>query len=177
MPSPQTVISWTTEHDHRPAQRTERGRLGCHDRLARLTRALVFARGFVQGCSVVSWNFFGQAYSPMGGFGMNQRPFWVFRAVQLPARIVSAEHRMYGLNYEKTWLERPGRERLRKRATTRLLDEARQLGAHGHHRPVTTVPSITGTSRPLRSRSLAPPSVSGVPSPTSRSRRSSQERS
>ena len=86
--------------------------------------------GFVQGCSVVSWNFYGQSYSPMGGFGMNQRPSGYFEQYSCPHGIVSAEHRMYGMNYEKTWLEETWAGAL-SRATTRLIDEARQLGAHG----------------------------------------------
>jgi uncharacterized protein YbjQ (UPF0145 family) len=79
---------------------------------------------------MVSWNFYGQSFSPMGGFGMNQRPSGYFEQYNCPHGIVSAEHRMYGLNYEKTWLEETWAGAL-DRATTRLLDEARQLGAHG----------------------------------------------
>lgn len=86
--------------------------------------------GFVQGCSVVSWSFLGQGFSPLGGLSMGQRPSGYFEQYPCPHGIVSAEHRMYGLNYEKTWIEQTFHSALRN-ATTRLLEEAKALGAHG----------------------------------------------
>jgi len=87
--------------------------------------------GFVQGVSVVSWNFYGSGFSALGGgFGGNRRPSGYFEQYNCPHGIVSAEHRMYGLNYEKTWIEETWSAALAQ-ATERLLDEARKLGAHG----------------------------------------------
>lgn len=87
--------------------------------------------GFVQGVSVVSWNFYGSGFSALGGgFGNNRRPNGYFEQYNCPHGIVSAEHRMYGLNYEKTWIEETWSAALAQ-ATDRLIDEARRLGAHG----------------------------------------------
>jgi hypothetical protein len=87
--------------------------------------------GFVQGCCVVSWNFYGSNFSVLGGgFAGNRRPTGYFEQYNCPHGIVSAEHRMYGINYEKTWIEETWSAALQL-ATDRLLAEARQLGAHG----------------------------------------------
>lgn len=86
--------------------------------------------GFVQGCSVVSWSFYGMRYSALNlGYGAN-RPSGYFEQYNCPHGIVSAEHRMYGLNYQKTWLEQAWTNAL-EAATARLTDEAARLGAHG----------------------------------------------
>lgn len=86
--------------------------------------------GFVQGCSVVSWSFFGVGYSAMSfGLGAN-RPTGYYEQYSCPHGIVSAEHRRYGLNFQKTWIEQAWTDALHA-ATKRLLSEATQLGAHG----------------------------------------------
>jgi hypothetical protein len=69
--------------------------------------------------------------------------------------MVSAEHRMYGLNYEKTWIEENWSAALAQ-ATARLIDEAQKLGAHGvigiverteHHRDTSSFEfSLSGTA-------------------------------
>jgi hypothetical protein len=112
--------------------------------------------GFVQGCCVVSWNFYGSNFSPLGGgFGGYRRPNGYFEQYNCPHGMVSAEHRMYGLNYEKTWIEETWTAALQL-ATDRLLAEARELGAHGvigvveraeHHRDTSSFEfSLSGTA-------------------------------
>lgn len=72
----------------------------------------------------------GQAFSPLGGLTMGQHPSGYFEQYPCPHGIVSAEHRMYGLNYEKTWVEQTFQGALRN-ASLRLVEEAKALGAHG----------------------------------------------
>ncbi len=86
--------------------------------------------GFVQGCSVVSWNFYSAQSSMMGmGFGLNQMRGYT-EQYSCPHGFVSTEHRMYGLNYQKTWIEEAWTETFAA-AKRRLLSEAAALGAHG----------------------------------------------
>ena len=86
--------------------------------------------GFVQGCSVVSWSFFGVGYSAMGlGFG-GGRPSGYYEQYACPHGMVSADHRQFGLNFEKTWIEQAWAG-ARDAALTRLTHEAKELGAHG----------------------------------------------
>lgn len=106
--------------------------------------------GFVQGCSVVSWNFIGRARAyGIGGYGSG------FEQYSCPHGMVSAEHRMYGVNYEKIWIEDAWMEAFR-RGLERLLHEAANLGAHGvigvierrvHHRETSTFEmTLSGTA-------------------------------
>lgn len=68
--------------------------------------------------------------SMMGtGFGFNQLHGFS-EQYNCPHGIVSSEHRMYGLNYQKTWVEEAWNEAFLA-AKRRLLDEAVSLGAHG----------------------------------------------
>jgi len=86
--------------------------------------------GFVQGCSVVSWNFYSMQSSMMGmGFGLNQMHGYS-EQYSCPHGFVSTEHRMYGLNYQKTWIEEAWTAAFIA-AKRRLLSEATALGAHG----------------------------------------------
>lgn len=111
--------------------------------------------GFVQGCSVVSWSFYGLGSSFMGiGPGSPQLRGYV-EQYTCPHGFVSTEHRMYGLNYEKTWIEDAWAGAL-VAATKRLVDEAVRLGAHGiigivdsmvHHQDNATFEiSLSGTA-------------------------------
>ncbi len=47
-----------------------------------------------------------------------------------PHGIVSAEHRMWGQNYQQTWIERIWQQGFSS-AYTRMVSEAKELGAHG----------------------------------------------
>ncbi|HUY07046.1 MAG TPA: hypothetical protein VMU99_07300 [Acidimicrobiales bacterium] len=86
--------------------------------------------GFVQGCSVVSWNFYSMRSSMVGvGFGSNQLRGYS-EQYNCPHGFVSSEHRGYGLNYQMTWIEEAWTEAFGA-AKRRLLEEATSLGAHG----------------------------------------------
>lgn len=64
-----------------------------------------------------------------GGYGTNQLSGYA-EQYSCPHGFVSNEHRVYGLNYQKTWVERAWTDALAS-ATKRLLDEAVRIGAHG----------------------------------------------
>lgn len=63
------------------------------------------------------------------GFGFNQLHGYS-EQYSCPHGVVSSEHRMYGLNYQKTWVEEAWTEAFLA-AKRRLLEEAISLGAHG----------------------------------------------
>ncbi len=84
--------------------------------------------GFVQGCSVVNWNFYGFGLNSLGLGGGQLSGY--SEQYSCPHGIVSNEHRRYGLNYEKTWLERAYKSSFAA-AKERLVNEARAMGACG----------------------------------------------
>jgi hypothetical protein len=88
--------------------------------------------GYVQGCSVVNWSFYGQGYSGMGfRYGTTQpQPSGYYESYNCPHGFISAEHRTFGLNYQKSWVEAAYLGAFRS-ANERLVNEAAQLGAHG----------------------------------------------
>lgn len=87
--------------------------------------------GFVQGCSVVPWLFYGAPFSATGlGLGSYQQPSGYFEQFNCPHGFVSAEHRIAGYNYEQTWVEDAWNTAFFS-ALKRLLDEAKRLDAHG----------------------------------------------
>ncbi len=63
------------------------------------------------------------------GFGLNQLSGYS-EQYNCPHGFVSTEHRTYGLNYQKTWIESAWSEAFLA-AKRRLLAEATSLGAHG----------------------------------------------
>ena len=85
--------------------------------------------GFVQGCSVVSWNFAGYGFGSTG-FGFSAPTGGYYEQFSCPHGFVSAEHRLYGMNYEKSWVESTWTEAFTG-AYERLVGEAAALGAHG----------------------------------------------
>lgn len=101
--------------------------------------------GYVQGYAVMQWSWFmatGGFGRGMGGLGMGMGGFgggWGVQPQrrgqyaeqwQCPHGFVSAEHRMYGANYELTWLEESWATGWGL-ALERMLDEAKALGATG----------------------------------------------
>lgn len=97
--------------------------------------------GYVQGYAVLQWSW----YMATGGFGMGmgglgalgggwnapqRRRGQYVEQWQCPHGFVSAEHRMYGANYELTWLEESWATGWGL-AIGRMIDEAKALGATG----------------------------------------------
>lgn len=103
--------------------------------------------GFVQGYAVMQWSWYMATGGFAGGFGGGGLggvlgpgafggPAWRQRQGQYveqwrcPHGFVSAEHRMYGVNYELTWLEQSWAAGWGS-ATARMVEEAASLGATG----------------------------------------------
>jgi hypothetical protein len=94
--------------------------------------------GFVQGYAVMQWSWYLSTRAG-AGFGMTGAGGWwqptgrrgqYSEQFRCPHGFVSAEHRIYGVNFEQTWLESSwtqGWELSRKR----MIEEATALGAHG----------------------------------------------
>jgi uncharacterized protein YbjQ (UPF0145 family) len=105
--------------------------------------------GFVQGFCAMQWGWYmagspylrGTApYSPTGRAGYSSN--WY-----CPHGIVSAEHRTWGQNVEQTWVEAAWLEGFGS-AFRRMLEEAREVGAHG-------VIGVTDSTRSLADTNVA----------------------
>ncbi|HEY4947238.1 MAG TPA: hypothetical protein VII19_05015, partial [Acidimicrobiales bacterium] len=101
--------------------------------------------GYVQGFCVMkwgSWQFYPGAgayggYGPsVGGTHGGYSESW-----QCPHGFVSAEHRVWGQNYEQPWVEDAWANGFTS-AYERLIEEASALGAHG-------IVGLVDTSAPL----------------------------
>ncbi len=84
--------------------------------------------GLVQGFCAMQWTTFGS-------FGRGVTPFagsssGYVENYQCPHGMISSEHRMWGQNYEQTWIENSWRDGFNS-AYSRMLEEAGTLGAHG----------------------------------------------
>ncbi len=100
--------------------------------------------GFVQGYAVMQWSWYmatggfagmrgglggGGAFGAGWGTAQRRRGQYV-EQWQCPHGFVGAEHRMYGMNYELTWLEQSWATGWGL-AVGRMVDEAASLGATG----------------------------------------------
>lgn len=94
--------------------------------------------GFVQGYAVMQWSWymatrmgagFG-AFGPGAGWWQSQAKGQYLERWNCPHGYVGAEHRLYGVNVEQTWLEQSwtGGWDL---ARSRMVEEATALGAYG----------------------------------------------
>jgi hypothetical protein len=122
--------------------------------------------GYVQGFAVMQWSWFmttgalSMGAGGLGGFGggwgsPQQRKGQYLEQWQCPHGFVSAEHRMYGANYELTWLEDTWATGWGL-ATERMIDEAQQLGATGVVGVVDTMgPLVSGSTVEFRSSGTA----------------------
>lgn len=134
--------------------------------------------GYVQGYAVMQWSWFmstggfGMGVAGLGGFGARgggwaaspQRRGQYVEQWQCPHGFVSAEHRMYGANYELTWLEDSWATGWGL-AKERMIDEAKALGATGVVGVVDDMrPLVGGTTVEFRASATAV-AVSGAPRP------------
>jgi len=90
--------------------------------------------GLVQGfCAMQVANYAMGGYT-MGGFAQGMTPAGAqggyVQNYQCPHGMISAEHRMWGQNYQQTWIESAWREGFNS-AYRRMIEEAQALGAHG----------------------------------------------
>ena len=131
--------------------------------------------GYVQGYAVLQWSWFmstggfgmgmGGRLGVAGGWGVTpQRGGQYVEQWQCPHGFVSAEHRMYGANYELTWLEDSWASGWGL-ATGRMVDEAKELGATGVVGVVDAMrPLVGGTTVEFRASGTAVV-VPGAPRP------------
>jgi len=98
----------------------------------------------VQGFCVMQWGWYGanspymrgiSPYAPPGGGGGYAQNWYC------PHGMVSAEHRTWGQNYEQPWVEAAWSQGFGS-AYQRLIEEAKEVGAHG-------VIGVRDTSRTL----------------------------
>jgi uncharacterized protein YbjQ (UPF0145 family) len=87
--------------------------------------------GLVQGFCAMQWG----TYTMGGGIGRGLTPFGgsqggYVQDYQCPHGMISAEYRMWGQNYEQTWIESSWREGFTS-AYSRMIEEVQMLGAHG----------------------------------------------
>ena len=132
--------------------------------------------GYVQGFAVMQWSWFtttggfGMGSGGLGGFGggwgsPQQRQGQYLEQWQCPHGFVSAEHRMYGANYELTWLEDSWATGWGL-ATGRMIDEAKELGATGVVGVVDMMaPLVSGSAVEFRSSGTAV-AVADAPRPS-----------
>lgn len=111
--------------------------------------------GLVQGYAVMQWGWYGAYGSPYGGgmgggMGAGMGAGWwrtrgragqYVEEWRCPHGFVGAEHRVYGANFEQTWVEEAW-ARGWGLARGRMVEEATALGAHG-------VIGVTDDVRPL----------------------------
>lgn len=129
--------------------------------------------GFVQGYAVMQWSWYmttggfgGLGYGRMGsgGWGQPQRRGQYVERWQCPHGYVGAEHRMYGMNYELTWLEQSWSTGWGL-AVGRMVDEAASLGAAGVVGVVDDMrPLVSANTVEFRASGTAV-AVDGAPSP------------
>lgn len=89
--------------------------------------------GLVQGFCVMQWSWYGQG-SPfgigLGQVGPSSQAGSYTATYNCPHGFVGTEHRMWGQNYEQSWIEEAWAQGFGS-AYTRMVDEATSLGAHG----------------------------------------------
>ena len=101
--------------------------------------------GLVQGfCAMQTSNFL------MGGAGRGLSPFGgatggYTESYQCPHGMVSQDHRMWGQNYQQTWIEVAWNEGFSS-AYSRMMEEATALGAHGVVGVIDTVSPLSDLS-------------------------------
>jgi len=90
----------------------------------------------VQGFCVMQWGWYNQGSSymrgmnPYGSMGGQSNPGDYSETYRCPHGYVSAEHRMWGQNFEQPWVEQAWSAGYTT-AYARMMEEARVMGAHG----------------------------------------------
>ncbi|MGH9090138.1 MAG: heavy metal-binding domain-containing protein [Acidimicrobiales bacterium] len=122
--------------------------------------------GFVQGFSVMQWSWYAGTFSrTMGGLPGRPAPGQYSEGWQCPHGFVGGEHRMYGYNFEQTWVEESWSTGWGL-AYGRMVDEAESLGAHGVIGVVDEMQHLSGTgAAEFRIRGTAV-AVPGAPRPS-----------
>jgi hypothetical protein len=136
--------------------------------------------GYVQGYAVMQWSWYMSTggfggFGGMGGMGgmggfrtgwgmAQQRRGQYVEQWQCPHGFVGAEHRVYGMNYELTWLEQSWATGWGL-AVGRMVEEAESLGATGVVGVVDDVrPLVGGGTLEFRASGTAV-AVEGAPKP------------
>jgi uncharacterized protein YbjQ (UPF0145 family) len=105
--------------------------------------------GLVQGfCAMQVANYAMGSYT-MGGFGQGVTPYGgaeggYVQNYQCPHGVISAEHRMWGQNYQQTWVESAWRDGFNS-AFVRMMEEAQAIAAHGVIGVVDSVQPLSDT--------------------------------
>ncbi len=124
--------------------------------------------GFVQGFAVMQWAWYSNnPYRTMGGppapSGRNQyAETW-----RCPHGFVGTEHRMYGFNYEQTWVENNW-SRGFGLAYERMVEEATAAGAHGVIGVTDAMGNLAGTGAvefKIRGTAVIVPGAPAPPKP------------
>ena len=101
--------------------------------------------GFVQGYAVMQWGWYSSSmYRNMAGPPAPGGRSQYSETWRCPHGFVGTEHRMYGYNYEQTWVENNWVTGFQL-AFTRMVEEAASLGAHGVVGVADTMGQLAGT--------------------------------
>jgi uncharacterized protein YbjQ (UPF0145 family) len=126
--------------------------------------------GFVQGYAVMQWAWYtGSYYGGLGGLGgppVAARGQYS-EAWQCPHGFVGGEHRMYGFNYQQTWLEANWANGW-SLAYHRMVEEAVALRAHGVIGVVDNMHHLPGTGAAefqIRGTAVVVPGATPPPAP------------
>lgn len=127
--------------------------------------------GFVQGFAVMQWSWYSNTYyRSMGGMGGMPGPTergQYSEGWQCPHGFVGGEHRMYGFNYEQTWVEGNWSNGWGL-AYGRMVEEAAALGAHGVIGVVDDMHHLAGTGAAefrIRGTAVVVPGAAPPPRP------------
>jgi len=104
---------------------------------------------FVQGFAVMQWAWYSTGlgmggYSNLGYPALPSGKGVYSEQWNCPHGFVGGEHRMYGFNYEQTWVENNWKTGW-DLAFNRMLDEAKSAGAHGVIGVVDEMHNLAGT--------------------------------
>lgn len=109
--------------------------------------------GLVQGFCAMQWgSYYAGGMMGLGATAGSQGGY--VENYQCPHGFVAGEHRMWGQNYEQTWIESAWAEGFSS-AFGRMMDEAKELGAHG-------VVGVIDTENPLVEAGIAEFHVRGT---------------